>query len=605
MANHAAAKATFQTIAAYRFVRLNNLATRRQQFYERGRALELKGTILLAPEGINLFLAGRVEAIRDFVTELRAQPEFAGLPIKFHGVEHQPFNRLLVRLKNEIIPLGRPEICPEVDTIPRLTPRELKALLDEGREVVLLDVRNDYEIEVGTFVGAHAAGIRHFRDFPQAMTAFPEEWKQRPIVMFCTGGIRCEKAGLVMQQAGYHQVRQLDGGILKYFEDCGGAHYRGDCFVFDQRVAVNPDLRETETAVCFHCQAVLTPADQKRSEYNPPHSCHRCYRTPQEVLADTIFRREAALQKVSQPLPGSQPYDNIRPINVPARLDGAPVIEVLTTLLGHWGATYWRDELVAGRIYRDGHVLGGGERARAGWRIEHHIPHTREPDVSADIRIVYEDEWIVAVDKPAPLPMHPCGRFNRNTLTYLLNAVYRPEVLRPAHRLDADTSGLVLFSRNRQVARRIQPQFEQNQVEKWYWARVSGHPLLDHFVCDQAISDQPAEGGRRVAASVGGQAAHTEFRVITRHPDGTASVECRPITGRTNQIRIHLAISGHPIVGDRVYGQALPTDDGTGDDATQSIGHSPLKLHAARLAFKHPFTEQRIEIESTRFCAPY
>ena len=145
----------------------------------------------------------------------------------------QPFNRMLVKIKKEIIAFGVAGIDPASRPTPKLSARELKQWLDEGRPVTLLDIRNDYEVRMGTFRGARRAGIDHFREFPAAVQQLPAELKQQPVVMFCTGGIRCEKAGPFMEQAGFQNVHQLDGGILKYFEECGGAHYDGECFVFE------------------------------------------------------------------------------------------------------------------------------------------------------------------------------------------------------------------------------------------------------------------------------------------------------------------------------------------------------------------------------------
>src|SRR5690606_19919466 len=188
---------------------------------------------------------------------------FAELEVKESWSDEQPFSRMLVRLKREIIAFGVAGIEPGKRTSPKLSADELKAWLDQGRDVTLLDVRNDYEVRVGTFENALPIGVDHFRDFPAAVDALPADLKSKPLVMFCTGGIRCEKAGPLMQGRGFEQVYQLDGGILKYFETCGAAHYDGDCFVFDGRVAVDPQLQPSGAAQCLACQAVLTLAEQQ------------------------------------------------------------------------------------------------------------------------------------------------------------------------------------------------------------------------------------------------------------------------------------------------------------------------------------------------------
>ena len=208
--------------------------------------------------------------------EVRSIPGLADLTPKESASAEQPYNRMLVKIKKEIIAFGVAGIDPARQPAAKLSPRTLKQWLDEGRAITLLDTRNDYEIRLGTFRGAVAAGIDHFRDFPEAVRRLPPAVKDRPIVMFCTGGIRCEKAGPFMAREGY-DVFQLDGGILKYFEECGGAHYDGECFVFDRRVGLDPNLQETKSVMCFACQMPLTEEDQKDSHYVPDVSCGHCF----------------------------------------------------------------------------------------------------------------------------------------------------------------------------------------------------------------------------------------------------------------------------------------------------------------------------------------
>lgn len=230
-------------IAAYRFVALDDLAQLRAAFREQARALGLKGTILLAGEGINLFLAGAAAEVEQFLAALRADPRFAPIEVKRSWSARQPFKRLLVKIKGEIVSMRRPQIKPAETPAPRLAPLELKRWLDEGREVVLLDTRNQFEVELGSFENTLALGLKSFSDFPDATKKLPQELKQRPIVTFCTGGIRCEKAAPWLIGAGFREVYQLEGGILNYFEQCGAAHFSGGCFVFDQRVTLDARLR--------------------------------------------------------------------------------------------------------------------------------------------------------------------------------------------------------------------------------------------------------------------------------------------------------------------------------------------------------------------------
>jgi UPF0176 protein len=234
-------------LSAYRFVSLDDLPTLRERVLERCVALELKGTILLAPEGINLFLAGPNEPIETFMDWLRTDPRFAGLEPKVSVSDQVPFGRMRVRLKKEIITMRMPAIRPEGTRAPAVAPQTLQRWLaqgrdDHGREVVLLDTRNDYETDVGLFHDAVDYRLSSFTEFPEAIAADRARFEGKTVVSYCTGGIRCEKAALHMQDLGINNVFQLEGGILKYFEETDGAHWRGDCFVFDERGAVDKSL---------------------------------------------------------------------------------------------------------------------------------------------------------------------------------------------------------------------------------------------------------------------------------------------------------------------------------------------------------------------------
>ena len=582
-------------IAAYRFAELTDLKSLRQRLLSLCRGWGLKGTILISMEGINLFVAGGSAEIDLLLAELRSIQGLEGLAVKTSESDHQPFSRMLVRIKKEIIAFGVDGINPARRTSPKLPPATLKQWLDEGRRITLLDTRNDYEIKLGTFRGALPAGIDHFRDFPQAVERFPESLKDEPIVMFCTGGIRCEKAGPYMEREGFREIYQLDGGILKYFEECGGAHYDGECFVFDQRVGVDPALRETETMQCFKCLSPLSEADQRDERYVPDKSCPYCFQTRAEQMAARIEMRESAVRQAATPLPGSTAYDNFRPLTIPLDQDGQTILAALGAIFSHSEPEKW------GQIFQNKHLLGRDKNpvdpdqiVRSGERYFRKLPSTIEPDVNPDIRFLHEDEAIIVVNKPAPLPVHPSGRFNLNSLQSLLQKVYHPQKPRPAHRLDANTTGIVVFSRTRHFAKLLQPQFERGEVEKTYLVSVLGHPAGTHFFCDAPISTSPVDGGGRIVDLIHGMPSRTEFRVREHLSDGTTILEAMPLTGRTNQIRVHLWHMGTPVVGDPLY----QADQKLTSRQTLSVDDPPLNLHAWKLAFTHPLSHQRITFES-------
>ena len=234
-------------ISAYKFVALHDIQTLREVLLAQSLGLQLKGTVLLAQEGINLFLAGPAPAVRDFVAQLQQDLRFADLATKESWSATQPFKKLLVKVKREIIRMDHPAIRPALGRAPAVSPETLKRWLDAGvddagRPVVLLDTRNGFEVDQGTFEGAIDWRLSKFSDFPQALLAHQDQLQGKTVVSFCTGGIRCEKAAIFMREHDLPNTYQLDGGILKYFEETGGAHYRGNCFVFDERRTVDARL---------------------------------------------------------------------------------------------------------------------------------------------------------------------------------------------------------------------------------------------------------------------------------------------------------------------------------------------------------------------------
>ncbi len=240
---------SFLNIAAYKFVEISDPASLRSALLDRCKALDLKGTILVAPEGINIFLAGTQGSVRAFLAELRQDERFNDLIVKESFSADQPFGKLLVKLKAEIITMRQPDIRPTAGRADAVAPSTLKHWLDqghdeEGREIVLLDTRNHFEVEQGTFDHAIEYNIERFSQFPQAVAEQIDQLRSKRVVTFCTGGIRCEKAAIYMHNLGVEHVTQLDGGILKYFEDVGQAHYTGRCFVFDERVSLDNRLEE-------------------------------------------------------------------------------------------------------------------------------------------------------------------------------------------------------------------------------------------------------------------------------------------------------------------------------------------------------------------------
>ena len=263
-------------IAGYKFEPLENPVDLVRMYQQKCDELELKGTMLISKNGINFSLAGTKEATDTIINFLEKDDRFLNIPLKVTYSETQPFRRMKVRLKKEIISLGRKDINPRELTGERISPQDLKNLLDNKEDVLVLDTRNEYETRVGKFENAIDLNLDTFRDFPEAIESLPEEYKDKQIVMYCTGGIRCEKASAVMLKAGFADVKQLEGGVLDYFKETGGAYWEGDCFVFDERVALDTELNETDYIYCYICREPLSAEEKASPDFKINEYCPYC-----------------------------------------------------------------------------------------------------------------------------------------------------------------------------------------------------------------------------------------------------------------------------------------------------------------------------------------
>ncbi len=281
----------YVNIAYYKFVQIEKPNELRATLLNFCNDLHIKGTILLANEGINSCLVGSDEAIQQYIDYMHADPRFADVEFKKSYSDHIPFRRMIIKVKNEIIPMGMDSIKPAHFTGKYVDSLELKKWLDDGEELVILDTRNDYEVDLGTFRGAIDPRLKQFREFPQWIKDNFSQHKNKKVVTFCTGGIRCEKATAFMRQEGFEEVYQLQGGILKYFEETANKapsednYYDGDCFVFDYRVAVDKKLNETKYEICYGCWSPLKPEDLSSEKFKKDLYCPHCY--------DKYFAREA------------------------------------------------------------------------------------------------------------------------------------------------------------------------------------------------------------------------------------------------------------------------------------------------------------------------
>ena len=289
----------FVIAALYKFVALPDYRDLRQQLQTLCDQNDIHGTLLLAEEGINGTVCGPREGMAALLGWIESEERLAGLSLKFSAAPEQAFLRMKVRLKREIVTMGRPEIQPAEATGTYVEPADWNALVDDP-DVLVIDTRNRYETAIGSFVGAIDPETDSFREFPdwaEKLAADPEN-KGKKLAMFCTGGIRCEKASALMQDFGFEEVYHLRGGILRYLEEVPRAQSRweGECFVFDGRVAVDHDLRPGQHDICHACRMPLTPAETERPEYEAGVSCHHCLASIDDARRQRFAERQKQIR---------------------------------------------------------------------------------------------------------------------------------------------------------------------------------------------------------------------------------------------------------------------------------------------------------------------
>ena len=283
----------FVVAALYKFARLSDLDSLQSTLLAVCRTHEIKGTLLLASEGINGTVAGSRAGIDALMTFLKSDPRLADLEHKESFSDHNPFYRMKVRLKKEIVTLGVPGIDPNVRVGTYVAPQDWNALIEDP-EVVLIDTRNDYEYAIGSFQGARDPGTTSFRQFPDFVAQNLDPQRHKKVAMFCTGGIRCEKASAFMLQQGFEQVYHLQGGILKYLETIPQQEsmWQGECFVFDQRVAVRHGLEVGDYDQCHACRHPLAPEDLLHAQYVAGISCPYCHDRLSEEKRASVSERQ-------------------------------------------------------------------------------------------------------------------------------------------------------------------------------------------------------------------------------------------------------------------------------------------------------------------------
>ena len=264
-------------ITGYKFTPIEDELVLQETILRRSTDLNLKGTVLISSKGINFSVSGTINNIDKFIFFIHSDNRFADVDVKITYNDYQPFRKMLVRIKKEIISMGIEKINPFQFTGQKISPKELNNKLNNNEEIVLLDTRNEYEVRLGTFKNAIDLNLDSFRDFPKEIEKLRQKLKGKEVVMFCTGGIRCEKASALMLENGFENIKQIDGGVINYFKETGGKHWNGDCFVFDDRVALDKDLVETDYVLCFRCREPLDKEEIGSEKYKIDEYCPYCF----------------------------------------------------------------------------------------------------------------------------------------------------------------------------------------------------------------------------------------------------------------------------------------------------------------------------------------
>ena len=287
--------------ALYKFVSLPDYAEKQAALQALCEAQDVKGTLLLADEGINGTIAGPEAGVRTVLDYIRSDPRLADLVHKESWATKPPFYRAKVRLKKEIVTLGVPGVSPTKMAGKYVKPEDWNALISDP-DVVVVDTRNDYEVAIGSFKGALNPQTRSFREFPAWVRAHGELRAKPKVAMFCTGGIRCEKSTALLRAEGFEEVYHLEGGILKYLETVPEAEslWQGECFVFDERVAVGHGLTQGQSAFCRSCRYPLTPEDRQSPQYEQGISCPHCYGQKSEEKLQRLREREKQIRLAEQ-----------------------------------------------------------------------------------------------------------------------------------------------------------------------------------------------------------------------------------------------------------------------------------------------------------------
>jgi tRNA pseudouridine32 synthase/23S rRNA pseudouridine746 synthase len=584
--------------AFYRFVQVGDVEATAHTL--RDLAKGLTGSVWVAPEGINGSVAGAAGALDAFRTRLTGDPRLGGrlegLTFRRSAAVTPPFQRMKVHCRSEIVPLGVDGVDPVGHRRAVASPAQWRELLDDPN-VVVIDNRNRFEVRLGRFRNAVDPGVDHFRELPAYLDARLPQWQAegKRVAMYCTGGIRCEKTSAWLAQRGI-TVLELEGGILNYLDQMPDASHDwiGECFVFDNRVALDARLNETPTT------AMQVYGSDARDAW-------RLERARRLEANEASVSAGCAIRRSDDGASGKPARRGTRPSPLPTVNGVGPSVVALPP--GRWRTVgdfladrfpavapdEWMRRMDRGEVLDErGAAVSSADPYRVSRRLHYYRSIDDEPTSAESESLVFQDDWMVVADKPPFMAVTPGGQHLHETLLVRLRHRTGIDALAPVHRLDRETSGLVVFTVQPSTRGVYQALFANRRVTKIYEAWAPWRPDLS-FPLRRRSRIVQDEHFLRMREEEGDPNSDTLIEVL--EVDGEwARYRLQPTTGRTHQLRVHCASLGMPIAGDRIYPALLPA--GT-DDPTR-----PLQLLAKSLSFVDPITGKERQFESIRWLSP-
>jgi predicted sulfurtransferase/16S rRNA U516 pseudouridylate synthase RsuA-like enzyme len=550
--------------AFYQFTHISNPENLVQWLHTIGDGIQ--GSILVASEGINATVAGSPSNIERFEGLIRQQSMFENMQFKNSACTTAPYGLLRIHIKPEIVQMGV-ERVDSVNHRPNAVSPQQWAKLIEQDNIVLLDNRNRFEFDLGHFKGAINPNVSHFKDFPNYVEHNLPAWKAagKTIAMYCTGGIRCDKTSAWLSGQGVDSI-VLDGGILNFFaQEVDSPLFDGECFVFDNRLALNKRLEQTQT----------TP---EQVFANEPDAAWRIARA-KKLLAAAATPELKSVEKTYRSKVVTTPGTHLN------------MLDFFVDRFNHVKKQDWQHRFSLGEITdQNGKVIQADSPFHANVTLSYNRAIANERLIPFQSSIIFEDELIVVADKPHFLSVAPSGDQVAETLLMRLRQQLNCPSLSPAHRIDRDTAGLVLFTKQKAHRGLYQNLFRDRFIHKVYSAVAAYKPELTFPMQIHNRLERSAEHFMQAASTPGIPNAQTLVE-LHEHNLQWALYRLTPSTGQRHQLRVHMHELGLPIVNDEIYPKLQPEviDD---DQAWAERYQRPLQLLAKELRFTDPFTQE-------------